>query len=201
MFDKKRAFGFAFDLGTDRIMAYRFDPAAAEPFSPAEEPWYQSAPGAGPRHGIFNAPGTWAYSVNELDSTLDVLKYDPSRGSFERVQNLSCLPKGWTGNSACAAVKTAPDGTFVYASNRGCDSIAVFRVLATGLLEWICAAPSGGRTPRDFGVAPGGDFVLAANQDSDNLAVFRVDKVSGSLEKEREYPLPSPVCVIFGGSI
>jgi 6-phosphogluconolactonase len=198
MFDKKRAFGFAFDLGTDRILAYRFDPAAAEPLSPAEEPWYQSAPGAGPRHGVFNASGTWAYSLNELDSTLDVLKYDPSRGSFERVQSLSCLPKGWKGNSTCAAVKMAPDDKFVYASNRGHDSITVFRVTPTGLAERIRTVPSGGRTPRDFSIAPEGNFVLAANQDSDNLAVFRVDKVSGFLNMEREYPLQSPVCVIFG---
>ncbi|MDR2617844.1 MAG: lactonase family protein [Treponema sp.] len=197
MFDKKRAFGFALDLGTDRIMAYRFDPAAAEPLSPAEEPWYQSASGAGPRHGVFNADGTCAYSVNELDSTLDVLKYDPSRGCFERLQTLSCLPKGWKGDSACASVKIAPDGEFVYTSNRGHDSIAVFRIAPGGMAEWICAVPSGGRTPRDFGVAPDGNFVLAANQDSDNLAVFRVDKDSGFLKIEWEYPLQSPVCVVF----
>lgn len=203
MFARDEAFGFACDLGTDRIMAYAFDKNAAEPLSPARTPWFSAKPGAGPRHGIFNTAGKLAYVINELDCTVDVLAYDASGGSFEKRQSLSSLPAGITiketkPQSSGAAIKIHPNGKFVYASNRGHNSIAVFKIINdAGDLELVKVTSSGGITPRDFTLTPSGNFLLAANQDSDNIVIFRVDNSTGLLTYEREYPLPSPVCIIF----
>jgi 6-phosphogluconolactonase len=197
LFDKTGAFGFAMDLGTDRIMAYQFDNRADEPLMPANTPWCNVSPGAGPRHGVFNSEGNFAYIVNEMNSTLDVLKYNSAEGSFENIQTISCLPVNCKIQSTCAAIKISPDGNFVYASNRGHDSIAVFSVKPDGALDFIEAVSSGGKTPRDFSISPDGNYLIAANQDSDNLTVFRVNLASGSLKKAGEYPILMPVCVIF----
>jgi 6-phosphogluconolactonase len=197
MFDKKFRRGFACDLGTDRVMAYEFDAAAETPLKPNGVPWHIAAPGAGPRHGAFSPSGKYAYILSEMGSTLEVLSYDSRDGSFETIQILSVLPKGSGVNSTAAALKLGAGGAFVYASNRGHDSIAVFRVTKTGTLEFSGALSSGGRTPRDFTVDPSGKFLVAANQDSDNLAVFRIDPKTGLFKKEREYPVPAPVCIIW----
>jgi 6-phosphogluconolactonase len=197
LFDKTCTFGFAMDLGTDRVMAYQFSGTAAEPLIPAAYPWYNTVPGSGPRHGVFNPQGTCAYIVNEIDSTVTALHYNSVEGSFKNIQTLSCLPANCKTQSTCAAIKISPDGNFVYISNRGHDSISIFRVKGDATLDFSAAVPSGGRTPRDFSITPEGKYLLAANQDSDNLTVFRRDLASGSLTKEGEYPIPVPVCVIF----
>jgi 6-phosphogluconolactonase len=197
LFDKTSTFGFAMDLGTDRVMAYQFSSNTTEFLKSAKTPWYSTSPGSGPRHGVFNPPGTCAYIVNEIDSTVHVLRYNSVEGSFIYTQTISCLPENCKTQSTCAAVKMSPDGNFVYASNRGHDSITVFKVKYDDTLDFIKTVPTGGRTPRDFSITPDGNYLLAANQDTDNLAVFRRDRASGSLEKEREYPVPAPVCVIF----
>jgi 6-phosphogluconolactonase len=179
-------------------MAYAFDGTAAEPLKAAPVPWFAAKPGAGPRHGVFSPDGKTAYYLNELDSTVDVLAYDPVRGAFERRQNLSSLPPDCAVPSLAAAIKISPDGRFVYASNRGPDSIAVFAVQpGSGKLGFAAAVPSGGMNPRDFSLDPSGRFLLAAHQDTDNLVIFRVDPATGLLHHEREYTVPSPVCVIF----
>jgi 6-phosphogluconolactonase len=207
LFDRSGAFASVFDLGNDRIITYRFEPETDKPLRPAGSP-YSSAPGAGPRHGVFNLAGSYAYSVNELDSTVDVLRF-VSEGSFEKIQTLSALPSSFQSSnqpskekSFCAGVRLSPGGTipngeFLYASNRGHDSIAVFRIQEDGKLTFIDAFPSGGRTPRDFIPDPLGDFILAANQNSDNVTVLRVDKTTGTLKETKAYPVPAPVCLIF----
>jgi 6-phosphogluconolactonase len=198
MFDRACRYGFSCDLGTDRVMAYRFDSAAGEPLKPAENPWYSTAPGAGPRHGVFNSAGTHAYILNEMSSVVDVVKYDPESGAFENLQRVSALPKGAAVQTNAAALRLGPGGAFLYASNRGHDSIAVFTVKeGTGTLGFCGAVPCGGKTPRDINITPEGNFLLACNQDTDNLAVFRIDRAAGSLTKIREYAVPSPACVVF----
>jgi 6-phosphogluconolactonase len=198
LFDRTCDYGFAFDLGTDRVMAYRFDGAAGEPLEPAETPWYSTAPGAGPRHGVFNSAGTRAYILNEMSSVVDVTEYDPQTGSLENLQRISALPKGAAVQSTAAALRLGPGGRFLYTSNRGHDSIAVFAVKeGTGTLSFSGAVPCGGKTPRDINITPGGNFLLTCNQDTDSLAVFRVENGTGSLTKVREYTVPAPVCVIF----
>jgi 6-phosphogluconolactonase len=204
MFDRDNHYGFACDLGTDRVMAYRFKSRPAEPLESAEIPWYSTAPGAGPRHGVFNiagihaGDGTHAYILNEMVSVIDVVKYNAGTGVMENLQRISTLPKGAAVTTTAAAIKISPDGRFVYTSNRGHDSIAVFSVnKETGTLAFNGAVPCGGKTPRDFNISPGGNFLLAGNQDTDNLVVFRVEKGTGALQKLREYTVPSPVCVIY----
>ncbi|GHV77575.1 hypothetical protein AGMMS49942_23960 [Spirochaetia bacterium] len=197
LFNKTYDCGFAFDLGTDRLMAYTFDSGAAEPLSQAASPWLNSKPGAGPRHGVFDPTGTHWYVINELDSTVDVLRYYRATGNFEKLQNISALPQDGS-NSSAAAIKISGDGNFVYASIRGYNSITVFkRDTVRGLLSFVASVPSGGRTPRDFAVDPSGNFLLVCHQDSDSLGVFRIDRGSGKLTQVAEYTLPAPVCVIF----
>jgi 6-phosphogluconolactonase len=206
-FDKHYRFGFACDLGTDRVMAYRFDPDAAAPLSPAASPWTSAKPGAGPRHGVFHPSGRIAYVVNEIDSTVDTLAYDEARGSFEKLQSLSILSHSATAFNTAAAIKISHDGRFLYCSNRDGSSqghdncIAIFKVSDSGrdfgALEPLGAVSSGGKSPRDFAIDPSGSFLIACNQDSDNVVVFRIDHATGSITPLGEYAVPSPVCVIF----
>jgi 6-phosphogluconolactonase len=194
MFDTAGLYGFACDLGADRVLSYTFNQNAETPLTPAGA--YYGKPGSGPRHGVFHPSETCGYFLNELDSTVDVLRYN-GQGGFEKMQSLSTLPRGTEVPNTASAIKISPDGQFLYASNRGHDSIAVYGMRRNGFLEWIDALPSGGKTPRDFSIDPTGNFLLVCHQDSDNLAVFRIDPLSGRFGKLDDYPLPSGVCIIF----
>ncbi|MFP3090512.1 lactonase family protein [Treponema sp. TIM-1] len=196
IFDREQRRGFCLDLGTDRIMAYDVHWGASKPLVPAAVPWFSVKPGAGPRHGVFDPSGEVLYLANELDASLDVLRYIPASGGFEPEQTLSTLPQKGEDDTA-AAVRLGPGGKFLYVSNRGHNSIAWFRVGPRGLLtpeDWVS---SQGRTPRDFCFSPGNDFLVVCNQHSDNLVVFRVDSETGKLTPWGEYPVPTPVCVVF----
>jgi 6-phosphogluconolactonase len=133
--------------------------------------------------------------VNELDSTVDVLRYD-KQGLFEKRQSISTLPQGARVFNTAAAIKMSADGQFLYVSNRGHNSIAVYKVHPEGVLDFLDAVPSGGKSPRDFTIDPTGRFLLVCHQDSDNLVVFQIHR-SGLLKKVGEYEAPSGVCVIF----
>jgi 6-phosphogluconolactonase len=196
VFDPGSSRGFACDLGADRIMAYL---VAGASLKPMEVPWFSSNPGAGPRHGIFHPSGKYAYFINELDSTVDALKLTPSAAAcFKRIQTISVLPSWAAGSgNTGAAIKCSPDGRFLYASNRGIDSIAVYRIRGTGRLDLLEIDSSGGVKPRDFAIDPTGQFLVVCHQDSDNLAVFSIDPRTGRLNKKGEYPAPSGVCVVF----
>jgi 6-phosphogluconolactonase len=194
------SFGFACDLGSDKVMLYRFDAKAKKPLSAWPTPFAIAKPGYGPRHGVFHPTGKFAYVLNELKSAIDVFAYAPN--SFERLQTISTLPaKNNSGKavnpSIAAALRIRADAKFIYASNRGHDSIAVFKVLATGLLEFVDAVPSGGSHPRDFTLDPAGNFLLALNKNSDNLVILKVNQRTGLLKKEREYSVLSPTAIIF----
>jgi 6-phosphogluconolactonase len=195
MFDVSGEYGFACDLGTDRVMAYHFDSGAAQPLSPLQ--WYCSRAGSGSRHGVFHPQGRVVYIVNELDSTVDMITYF-GEGRFDRRQTVTTLPRGVpVSGTTTAAIKLSPDARYLYASNRGHDSIAVYRVNTEGTLTPVDILPSGGRTPRDFAIDPTGNFLLVCHQDSDNLVVFRIDRDTGLFRKTGEYPLPSGVCVVL----
>ncbi len=196
--DAANRFAFVPDLGIDRLVVYRYDPQSGA-LGAQERAWLRTAPGAGPRHLAFHPNGRWAYLINELASTLTALAYDPEGGSFREMQTVPTLPAGFTGVSTCADVHVLPQGTFVYGSNRGHDSIAVFRIEPdTGRLVPAGHQPSGGRTPRNFAIDPQGRFLLAANQDSDTVAVFRIDARTGALEPVGPAtPVPTPVCLKF----
>jgi 6-phosphogluconolactonase len=191
-------FALVADLGLDQILIYRFDPAKGS-LSASDPPFAKVAPGAGPRHFAFLPDGAFAYSINEMQSTVTAFSYDPTKGTLQEIQSVSALPQGFQGQSSTAEIQAHPSGKFLYGSNRGHDSIAVFSVdRKTGTLTPVEQVSSGGKTPRGFGVDPTGSFLIAVNQNSDNLVVFRIDPKSGRLTPTgQSFEVPSPVCVEF----
>lgn len=191
-------FAFVADLGLDKLMIYRFDSAAGT-LAASDPPGVAMAPGAGPRHFAMHPSGRFAFVINELNSTITSLAFDAASGSFRVIDSVSTLPAEFNGRNTTAEVVVHPGGRFVYGSNRGHDSIAVFAVdESTGRLTARGHSPSGGRTPRNFAIEPSGRFLLAANQDSDNVVVFRIDPESGALTAAgAELKVPLPVCVRF----
>jgi 6-phosphogluconolactonase len=191
-------FALANDLGLDRTFVYRLDrrPGRLTPNDPPDAP---AAPGAGPRHLAFHPTRRFVYVLNEIDSTIQVFGYDGVRGALTPIERVSTLPRGWSGENSTAQIVAHPGGRFVYASNRGHDSIAIFAVDGeTGRLTARGHEPTGGRTPRNFNLDPGGRFLLAANQDSDTVVVFRVDGRSGELTATGQVvEAGTPSCVVF----
>lgn len=188
----------AADLGIDKLMIYDFD-AATGRLTPSDSPAVRAAPGSGPRHFTFHPEGKRAFVINELSSTLTSLTYDPKKVQFTEAYTISTLPGGKPvpGNST-AEVQVHPSGKFVYGSNRGHDSIAVFKLERRGRLGWLENEPTQGKTPRNFGIDPTGRWLLAANQDSDSVVVFRIDSKTGMLEPtEHRIEVGKPVCVKF----
>jgi 6-phosphogluconolactonase (cycloisomerase 2 family) len=186
------------DLGLDRTFVYRLD-AASGKLAPNDPPFATAHAGAGPRHLAFHPSGRVVYVINELDSTITVFGYDGATGRLEQEQVVPLLPEGWSGENIAAEVVVHPSGRFVYGSNRGHDSLAIFAVdPADGRLRRLGHQPTGGRTPRHFDLDPTGGFLYAANQDSDNLVVFRVDDRSGGLTPTgHRVAVGTPSCVLF----
>ena len=187
------------DLGLDCIHIYRLDAATAKltPHSPAQ---WKSAPGTGPRALRFHPNGKWAYCVDELDSSVQVLQWNAQRGMLELVQKVGLIPADYHGptSTGCDIVITRA-GDFAYAANRGYDCLVSFRVDAdTGRLTFLARTTSGGKVPRDLTLAPSENYLLAANQESDNIAVFARDAKTGLLaEPGKSYPLSRPQCLVF----
>jgi len=179
--DPANAYAFAVDLGTDRVYGYRLDPARGR-LTRLPEPAFVARPGAGPRHLTFHPNGRWAYLINELNSTLTALAYDGAQGQFRELQTVSALPAGFAGENSCADVHVSPDGRFLYASNRGHNSIAVFAIdAAAGTLAPVQDVDTQGKTPRNFALDPSGRLLLVANQNSNNVVTYRVDPATGRL--------------------
>ena len=185
------------DLGLDRVMIYEL--TAQGTLEAAPQPFVATKPGAGPRQLVFCPSGHHAYLINELNSTLSVYRHDPETGRLEEVQTLSALPADFNGDNTCAEVQLAPSGRFLYGSNRGHDSIAIFAVdEVEGALSLIGHEPCGGKTPRHFTLSPRGDSLLVANQDSDTVVIFECDEVTGKLTATGQVlDVPTPVCVKF----
>lgn len=194
-FDKANTRLFVPDLGLDEVLVYPFDPATStlgQPLPPLTTP-----PGAGPRHMAFSPDGKHAYVINELDGT--VLSASNENGRFKPLGVVSTLPGDFTGNNTSAEIEMHPNGGFVYASNRGHDSIAVFRRDAqTGALTFIQHAPCGGKTPRHFKIAPGGKWLLCGHQGSHTISVLPLDPETGRLGAPAStVSSPSPICILF----
>jgi 6-phosphogluconolactonase len=190
-------FAFAADLGLDKILIYKLDPEKGT-MSANDPAFVEIPPGSGPRHFAFHPSGKYAYVCGEMTSTVHAMTYDAAKGELKVIQTLSTLPEPVKGNST-AECQVHPSGKFVYVSNRGHNSIAVFDVdEATGKLTAAGHAPTGGKTPRNFCVDPTGKFLIAANQDSDNVVVFRIDEKTGMPHPAgHEVKVPKPVCVKF----
>jgi 6-phosphogluconolactonase len=197
-FDPTGAYLFVADLGIDKLLVYRYDADTGD-LAPHDPPHSAVAPGAGPRHFAFHPSGRFAYVVNELGNTVTAFGYDATAGRLEELHSVGTLPAGFTGENTTAEIRVHPTGRFLYASNRGHDSIASFGIDAeTGRLTETGHTPTGGKTPRNFHVDPTGRFLLAANQGSDSVVVFRIDEDGGTLEPTGDsVEVPSPVCVVF----
>jgi 6-phosphogluconolactonase len=191
-------FVLAADLGLDEVLVYRFDPAKGT-LTPNDPPFGKVPPGAGPRHFAFHPGARFGYVINEMGSSVTAFAYDASRGALTPLQTISTLPKDFTGNNDCAELEMHPSGKFLYGSNRGHDSIAVFAVDArTGALTLVEQASTRGKTPRGFGIDPTGAYLLAGNQDSDSIVVFRIDQKTGRLTPTGQtFEVGSPVNVVF----
>jgi len=186
------------DLGLDKIFSYALDAANAK-LAPAAEPFTTAAPGTGPRHATFSPGGRHVFVIGELGNTIAVYVYDAARGSLALRDARSTLPVDFHGKSIAAAVRVHPNGRFVYGSNRGHDSIAVFAFDdAGGRLASVEIVAGGGRGPRDFALSPDGRWLVVAHQLSDSLAVFRVDPETGRLAlTSATARIAAPVCVLF----
>src|SRR5213593_2920120 len=198
--DAANRFALACDLGLDKVVVYKFDPANSSLVA-NDPPSASVAPGSGPRHLAFHPGGRFAYVINEMKCTMTAFAYDSSRGDLKEMQNLSTLPEGETvkRNYSTAEVEAHPSGKFLYGSNRGHDSIVVFATdPATGKLSHVENVSTQGKTPRSFGIDPTGNYLLAANQDSGNVVVFRIDPMTGRLTStETRIEVGKPVCVKF----
>jgi 6-phosphogluconolactonase len=182
------------DLGADRVFVYRFDAGRG-----ALEPQGAAAlePGSGPRHLAFDPAGRHVYVIDELASTVTAFAYDAAKGALQALQTVSTLPAGFGGASTAAEVALTPDGRFLYASNRGDDSLAQFSVAGDGRLTAAGHFPAGGRTPRHFAIEPSGRFMLVAHQGSNSIAILRVDGATGRLSPTgAALSLSKPVCVL-----
>ena len=194
-------FVFVADLGLDRILAYRFDSAKGSLTPNSQFSSRLVDVGAGPRHGIFGIDGRYFYVVSELKSTIYEFAYVSNRGLFGFIGAVPMLPKGFSGRNDAAEIEIHPSGKFLYASNRGEDSIVVYAIDAkSGRLTPVEDVPTGGKEPRHFAIDPTGHFLLAENQLSDTIVEFRIDPASGKLAPTGEtLSVPSPVCIAFLG--
>ena len=185
----------ASDLGADRVFLYGFDSAKGV-LQPSGAALLE--PGSGPRHLAFDASGSHLYAINELRSTVTAFAYDAAGGSLKPLQTVSTLPAGFTGPNTTAEVVISPDGRFLYGSNRGHDSIAVFAVDPTsGRLTPTSHVAAGGSQPRHFAIDPTGRWMLVAHQGSDSIAVFRIDPRSGLPSASgTKLKVAKPVCVL-----
>jgi 6-phosphogluconolactonase len=184
------------DLGADRVVIYRFD-AAKGTLTASTPAFAKAAPGAGPRHLAFSPDGKFVYVLNELAASITAFRYRD--GSMKELRTISTLPADFAGAKSGAEIAVHPSGKFLYASNRGHDSIAVFRIDSSkGTLTAEGHAPTQGKTPRNFAIDPTGGYLLAANQDSSTVVVFAIDPKTGGLTPTGQVVLiPSPVSLVF----
>jgi 6-phosphogluconolactonase len=182
------------DLGLDKVISYKFDSNAG---TLTEAGFVSMKPGSGPRHFAFAPDFKRAYVINEINCTLTAFTYD-GNGKLTETQTLSTLPEEKKPGYSTAEVVVHPSGKFVYGSNRGHDSIAVFSVDSNGKLALIQNESTRGKTPRNFAIDPTGKFLIAANQNSDNIAFFKIDQASGKLTQTGDLlKVPKPVCIRF----
>ncbi len=189
---------YAVDLGIDKVMIYNFHESSGK-LTPADKPFVQLAPGAGPREIAEYPYGSFAYVVNELNSTVTLLNSDPDDGSLEGVESYNMLPEEFDGDNYPADIRIHPNGKFLYASNRGHNSIAIFSINESdGKLKLIGHQSTKGNWPRNFTIDPSGKFLLAANQKSNDVYVFEINNETGLLKYTgHSASIPAPVCLLF----
>lgn len=189
---------YAVDLGLDRIKAYAYD-AKNKTLTAAPDRDVVGQPGRGPRHFVFNHKGDRIYVLNELTSDLTVFTFEPTSGATKEIQNLSILPKDFSGENTAAEIQIDRAGKHLYASNRGDNSIVVLNIVDDGKVEFAQRVSSGGKIPRHFTLDPSGHFLIAANQDTNDVFAFRVDPDKGTLVQVEGATLKvsKPVAIAF----
>lgn len=197
---KDNRYTFSPDLGIDKIMIDRLNPETGE-LTPNDPPFAAVAPGAGPRHFTFHPNDRFAYVICELNSTITAFAYDEDSGALETLQTVSTLPDGFSGSSHCADIHVSANGKWLYGSNRGHDSIAIYQIGGDGRLTLSGIVSTHGKTPRNFNIDPSGGWVLAANQDSDSITIFSIDHENGLLTETGQISIPAPVCIQFMGEM
>ena len=185
------------DLGIDQILVYRLDIETSRLIA-NDPPAFSTAPGAGPRHFAFSPDARFGYAINELDNTVTTLRWDAARGLLSDPNSVSTLPADFAAPNTAAEVVVHPSGDFVYASNRGHDSLALFhRHRETGRLTPLGHIATGGAS-RSFALSPDGLWLLAANQNTQTLQLFRIDAQKGTLTPHgTAFPASAPTCVLF----
>jgi 6-phosphogluconolactonase len=185
------------DLGLDQVLSYKVDAATAT-LTPNDPPFAPITPGSGPRHMEFHPNGKFAYVNSEMGSLETVFAYDASKGVMKSIQTISTLPEGFTETNNTAETEVHPSGRFLYVSNRGHDSIAVFSIGGDGKLTFVEHVSTQGKTPRNFVIDPTGTYLLAANQNTDNIVQFRIDQKTGRLTPTGTVlTVDAPVSMLF----
>ncbi len=191
-------FALAVDLGLDQVIVYGFNSSTGI-FTTMLSGFAKVKPGAGPRHLAFHPDGKFAYVLSEVESSVTVFSYQPKTGALTSLQTISALPKDFSGHKEAAEIAVHLSGKFLYTSNRGHDSIAVFAIdEKKGTLRSLGQVLTGGKTPRHFAIDPTGSYLLAENEESNNIVIFHIDPATGSLTPTGQtVEVPSPVCLTF----
>jgi len=197
-FDPSHRFVLVADLGLDKVLVYRLNPKTGA-LTPNDPPFASVAPGSGPRHTAFDPHGRYVYVINQTANNIIRFGWDSKHGILTQFEAVSTLPEGFTGNDMGAEILMHPSGKFVYATNRGNNSVAVFSVQAdTGRLNPIQYISTQGKTPRNADFDPTGKWLLVTNQDSSTAVVFRIDQSTGQLTENGDpVAVPAPFCERF----
>lgn len=208
-FSPDNRFVFIADLGKDKIWAFRIDSSIFSTLhNPAKSPilieetslhWQHQGleKAAGPRHFTFHPNGQSAYLVNELNASITAFSYQAAAGKLSAIQSITTLPDGFTDFNACADIHLHPNGRFLYASNRGHNSIVSYHIADNGQLSLLAHTPTGGAFPRNFAISPDGQHLLVANQNSNNILCFTIHPQKGTLDGKYDKPVKTPVCIAF----
>jgi 6-phosphogluconolactonase len=191
-------FAIVNDLGLDELLVYKFDSAKGT-LTPNDQPFAKLDAGVGPRHFALAPDHKFAYVINEMGRSVTVLSANLRAGTFKSIETVSTLPSGFSGRNDDAEIEVHPSGKFLYASNRGEDSIVVFAIdSANGKLKKVEDVPTGGKEPRSFAIDPTGKLLFVANENSDNIVIFRINANTGQLTSTgAKLDVPSPVCIKF----
>ena len=197
-FDPSHRFVLLADLGLDKIFVYRLNPKTGA-LTPSDPPFASVAPGSGPRHTAFDPRGRYVYAINQTANSIVRFGWNSDRGVLTQFETISTLPKGFKGENMGSEILMHPSGKFLYATNRGNNSVAVFSVQTdTGRLTLIQHISSDGKTPRNAEFDPIGKWLLVSNQDSNNAVVFRIDQSTGQLTQNGDpVTVPAPFCERF----
>ncbi len=179
------------DLGLDKVVVYEY---VEDNLTKNASLGFSVPAGSGPRYGEFSKDGKHFYLINEISS--QVLFFNNTDGRLEYQQTVSTLPEGFTGENICSDLHLTPDGTKLFASNRGHDSLVCYQVMEDGCISFINRQPCGGKTPRNFAIDPSGEYLLVGNQDSDYICVFKIES-KGYLILISKIQTGSPVCIKF----